>query len=171
MRDHASLFLFLQGVASIDLFDDQEITNTSIGQDVDGTTITFTRPFTPANSEKQTLSSTPGEVNSIIWAFGEDNELANHGNQNRNSFLLDLFCGETASSENMTAIPTASPTSSEDMTATPTASSISAPSGPDGNRAGGVHGSFRAGSNGGGWWVTASTGLAVLLGATLASSW
>ncbi|CAN0387857.1 unnamed protein product [Ascophyllum nodosum] len=300
--------LTAQDEDSIDLFGDQEITSTSIGQDGDGTTITFTRPLTPANSEKQTLSSTPGEESWIIWAFGADNDFDYHGPQNREAFLLDLFCGETVSLETTitpsvmptitptspptqeggeapemtlaplptpipateaamplapdevtttnptasptygviasemtpapvptpipateaamtlapdeatTTNPTASPTSgviapgmtpapsptpiaatdavtTSNPTASPTFGAMapgrtrapattptpvtevpmtSAPSeagSPDGNRAGGVHGSFRVGSSGGGWWVTASTGLSALLGATLALSW
>lgn len=76
-------------------FADQEITDFSVNQEADATTITFTRPMAPADG-RQVLSSTPGEVSRIIYAFGDSNVLAYHGpGVNADGFEVDLFCGDT----------------------------------------------------------------------------
>ncbi|CAB1102188.1 unnamed protein product [Ectocarpus sp. CCAP 1310/34] len=80
-------------LAGVVLSSTQDITGGSVSQDASGTTLSFTRPLAPAN--KQAISGTPGDETIFIYAFGEGNELAFHGQApNRGDLTLDLFCGE-----------------------------------------------------------------------------
>lgn len=92
-------------------FEEQEITDASVSQDAASgtTTITFTRPLTPAGA-KQPISAVPGDPTIILMAFGADNELAYHGEApNRGGFITDLFCGDSVAGGNGTVAATPSP--------------------------------------------------------------
>ena len=103
------------------LYEEQEITNASISQETDITTITFTRPLAPSTLDKEKLSAIPGDETWLIYAFGADNELENHGIENRGSVLLDLFCGGGGTGS-PSATPTMDPTPIAARTAVPSAS-------------------------------------------------
>lgn len=74
----------------------QEITNTSISQEGDETTLVFTRPLAPTDTSKTVLSSEDGEEAIFIWGAGSGNTLAYHANSG-NVAVADLFCADSSS--------------------------------------------------------------------------
>ncbi|CAM9906597.1 unnamed protein product, partial [Choristocarpus tenellus] len=72
----------------------QEISSTSVTQEADQTTITFTRPLDPMGEGKQQLSATAGDTTILIWAAGSENDLGYH-ESSRGVTSLDLFCMES----------------------------------------------------------------------------
>jgi len=75
-----------------------------VSQENGQTTLSFTRTLTPVAEGKQVISSTPGDLTVILWAFGQDNTFAYHGpDANRFGVWVDLFCGEGAASNGTVA--------------------------------------------------------------------
>ncbi|CAM9373196.1 unnamed protein product [Sphacelaria rigidula] len=100
-----------KSLSGVTAFDTQELARTSVTQNNDGTTMTFTRPLTPADGNKQRISTA-----TIIWAFGVSNELENHTGDNRGVSTVDvLLCEDDATATTPpTAAGTPAPTVAED---------------------------------------------------------
>lgn len=73
----------------------QEISGASVIQANSTTTLMFTRPLSPSDTDKDTLSAAEGDEATFLWAYGEDNTLAYHGSRGAVT-VGDLFCAETA---------------------------------------------------------------------------
>ncbi|CAM9438495.1 unnamed protein product [Scytosiphon promiscuus] len=140
-----------KSVDEVIVFDTQDITETSVTQDDTGTTISFTRPLAPGG-DKQSISSTPGDITAFIYAVGTSNDLEYHGPDGSSGFRLDVFCGSGAADivprtpspivgGDITEAPTAAPTAASTAASTAANSTMApgatpAPSGADGSRGG-----------------------------------
>lgn len=59
------------------------------------TTLVFTRPLSPLDTDKEAFSALQGDVATFIWGYGKDNTLDTHSHDGRGTaILVDLFCGE-----------------------------------------------------------------------------
>lgn len=59
------------------------------------TSLVFTRPLSPFDSDKEALSAEQGDEATFIWGYGKENALATHSHHSRGTVVLvDLFCGE-----------------------------------------------------------------------------
>lgn len=87
-------------------FAEQELTDATFTSTAEDTTITFTRVLAPASEGKQILSVSPGDETNLIWAIGQSEVLAYHGEDpNRGALLVDLACSDAP-----TVTPTVTPT-------------------------------------------------------------
>lgn len=151
-------------------FEEQEITDGSVTQDDTGTTLSFTRPLAPTDSGKETLSATPGDQHQLIYAFGSDNELGNHGSGNRGVALLDLFCGDSndsVSAAPSTSPPTESPASEDGGGLTVSAVPTPVPTPVQAGEDEAAEDTDAAPRVSGGLWIAAATITVAMLGAAM----
>ena len=59
------------------------------------TTLVFTRPLSPSDTAKHTLSADEEDEATFLWAYGETNTLARHDSRGAVT-VGDLFCAETS---------------------------------------------------------------------------
>ncbi|CAN0464209.1 unnamed protein product [Ascophyllum nodosum] len=84
-----------QSVSAVTESPNQEISTKNITQEDGKTTLEFTRPLSPSDPSKISLSSEEGEEAIFIWGAGFGNDLAEHAHRG-DVTVTDLFCSGLA---------------------------------------------------------------------------